>query len=358
MVNGSSRLISWTPHPPLGVGVPLEHTPAHVRVFGTRNPQSIRRTFRRGILALQALATAGLILVMSNSVSKAADPPANSRPVPNRPTAINQGELRRTPQGVVAGETNADAATAAPAGLDVEKMLSPGGLPSTLKIMLMLTVLSLAPSILIMTTSFIRFVIVLSLLRQALGTQQLPPNQVIVSLSLFLTFLIMAPVWKQSYHEGIRPYTSPEAGRAAVTLEEAYHNTVRPLRRFMIDQIDKTGNGDAIWMFLEFQRPDPDTEGGRNYVPPENYEDVDTVVLLPAFMMSELKTAFLIGFMLYLPFLVIDMVISSVLISMGMMMMPPVLISIPFKLLLFVMIDGWHITVGMLLDSVRMSGSG
>ncbi|MCH7988749.1 MAG: flagellar type III secretion system pore protein FliP [Planctomycetes bacterium] len=251
-----------------------------------------------------------------------------------------------------------DSENGLPAGLDVEEMLSPGGLSSTLKIMLLLTVLSLAPSILIMTTCFIRFVIVLGLLRQALGTQQLPPNQVIVSLCLFLTFLVMAPVWEQSYNEGIQPYTNPETPQAAPSLKEAFENTMRPLRNFMADQIEMTGNHDAVWQFLEFQNPDTESVADRIFADPDHplYEEVPLSVLLPAYMLSELKTAFLIGFQLYLPFLIIDMVISSVLISMGMMMLPPVLISLPFKLLLFVMIDGWFLTIGMLLESVRPFG--
>jgi len=210
-----------------------------------------------------------------------------------------------------------------------------------------LTVLSVAPSILIMTTCFMRFVIVLGLLRQALGTQQLPPNQVIVSLCLFLTFLVMSPVWKEAYYQGIAPYTNPKAGEQPITLDEAVQRTARPLRRFMIEQIQRTDNADVVMTFLDFQHPDEKTPI------PENLEDVDTVVLLPSFMVSELKTAFIIGFQIYLPFLVIDMVIATVLISMGMMMLPPVLISLPFKLLLFVLIDGWALTVGMLLESVR-----
>lgn len=231
--------------------------------------------------------------------------------------------------------------------IDVDQMLSPNGMSSTLKIMLLLTVISLAPSILIMTTCFMRFVIVFGLLRQALGTQQLPPNQVLISLSLFLTFLVMSPVWKQAYDEGIRPYTSPAAGQESITLDEAFHRTAAPVRRFMIEQIQRTGNTDSVLTFLEFQHPN------ENAPIPEKLEEVDTVVLLPAFMVSELKTAFVIGFQVYLPFLVIDMVIATVLISMGMMMLPPVLISLPFKLLLFVLIDGWALTVGMLLESVR-----
>ena len=251
-----------------------------------------------------------------------------------------------------------DSESTLPAGLDIDEMLSPNGMSSTLKVMLLLTVLSLAPSILIMTTCFIRFVIVLGLLRQALGTQQLPPNQVIVSLCLFLTFLVMAPVWEQSYKEGIQPYTNPETPQAAPSLKEAFDNTMRPLRNFMADQIEMTGNHDAVWQFLEFQNPDSESVADRIFADPDHpmYEEIPLSVLLPAYMLSELKTAFLIGFQLYLPFLIIDMVISSVLISMGMMMLPPVLISLPFKLLLFVMIDGWFLTIGMLLESVRPFG--
>ena len=239
--------------------------------------------------------------------------------------------------------------TASQSGLpvDVEQMLSPSGLSSTLKIMLVLTVISLAPAILIMTTCFVRFTIVFSLLRQALGTQQLPPNQVLMSLSLFLTFLVMSPVWKEAYDQGIRPYSNPPAGEKPIGLEDAFHRTARPLRRFMIEQIQRTDNLEALVTFFEFQHANDKT------TLPEDLEEIDTVVLLPAYMLSELKTAFVIGFQIYLPFLVIDMVIATVLISMGMMMLPPVLISLPFKLLLFVLIDGWALTVGMLLESVR-----
>lgn len=234
--------------------------------------------------------------------------------------------------------------------LDVEKMLSPNGMTSTLKLLMLLTVLSLAPSILMMTTCFIRFVVVLSLLRQALGTQQLPPNQVIVSLCMFLTFMVMAPVWQEAYETGVQPYTNPAPGADPISLEESFTRTAAPLRQFMSDQIEKSGNSEVVWMFLKFQ--DPATAEN----PPETYDDVPLTALLPSYMLSELKVAFVIGFQLYLPFLVIDMVVSSVLISMGMMMLPPVLISLPFKLLLFVLIDGWFLTIGMLLESVRPFG--
>jgi flagellar biosynthesis protein FliP len=216
---------------------------------------------------------------------------------------------------------------------------SPEGLSSTLQVMLLLTVLSLAPAVLLMTTCFVRVVIVLGLLRQALGTQTLPPSQVITSIALFVTLAVMTPVWKEVYDQGIKPYTNHQA-----SLEQAWDAGVAPVRRFMSMQIERTGNSDDVWLFLE-------------HMPiktmPQSYDDVPLQALLPAFMLSELKTSFLIGFQIYLPFLVLDMVVSSVLISMGMMMLPPVLVSLPFKLLLFVLVDGWHLTVGMLLDSFQ-----
>ncbi len=216
---------------------------------------------------------------------------------------------------------------------------SPEGLSSTIQVMLLLTVLSLAPAILLMTTCFVRIVVVLSLLRQAIGTQQLPPSQVITTLSLFLTFLIMAPVWKQVYTEAIVPYTEHR-----ISLEEAWTSGVAPVRRFMSQQIERTKNTEDVHLFLSYLPDQPTVT---------NYDDVPLVALLPAFMLSELKTAFLIGFQIYLPFLILDIVVSSVLVSMGMLMLPPALISLPFKLLLFVMVDGWHLVVGMLMESFQ-----
>jgi len=217
---------------------------------------------------------------------------------------------------------------------------SPEGLSSTLQIMLLLTVLSLAPAVLLMTTSFIRIVVVLSLLRQALGTQQLPPSQVIASLALFLTLLLMTPVWTQVYDDAIEPYTS---STGQVSLEQAWNAGIRPVRQFMAQQIKAARNDDDVVLFYRYL-PAGTPE-------PETYDDVPLQVLLPAFVLSELKTAFLIGFQIYLPFLILDIVIASVTISMGMLMLPPVMISLPFKLMLFVLVDGWHLVVGMLLES-------
>ena len=227
-----------------------------------------------------------------------------------------------------------------PAGIagGPEQWTSPEGLSSALQVMLLLTVISLAPAVLLMTTCFVRIIVVLGLLRQALGTQQLPPSQVITSIALFLTLLLMTPVWKKVYDDAIVPYTERK-----ISLDDAWQAGITPIRRFMSEQIERTDNTADVWLFLRYM-PEGTPE-------PSTYDDVPLQVLLPAYMLSELKTAFLIGFQIYLPFLVLDIVIASVTISMGMMMLPPVLISLPFKLLLFVLVDGWHLVVEMLLES-------
>lgn len=221
-----------------------------------------------------------------------------------------------------------------------EKWTSREGLTSSLQILLLLTVLSLAPAILLMTTCYVRIIVVLGLLRQALGTGQLPPSQVITSISLFMTMFVMAPVWNQVYQDSIGPYTAPGS---SMSMQAAWAAGVAPVRDFMARQIKMAGNEDDVHLFHEYYSP-----GGS---PPQAFEDVPLTVLLPAYMLSELKTAFLMGFQIFLPFLLIDLVVASVTISMGMMMLPPAMISLPFKLLLFVLIDGWHLVVGMLLDS-------
>jgi flagellar biosynthetic protein FliP len=216
------------------------------------------------------------------------------------------------------------------------------GLSGAINIVLLLTVLSLAPAIMIMCTCFTRMVIVLGLLRQALGTQGLPPTQVVVGLSLFITFLVMAPTGGRMYREGIHPYATGEIKDYQVAWERAR----QPLRDFMFTQIEASGNWSSVYLMLNYRGVDTSDPGRLTRA------DVDMISLVPAFMLSELKTAFLMGFRVYLPFLVIDMVIATMLISMGMLMLPPVLISLPFKLLLFVMVDGWQLVVGTLMTSV------
>lgn len=216
-----------------------------------------------------------------------------------------------------------------------------GGLSTSINILVVLTVVSLAPAIMLMCTCFTRILIVLGLLKQALGTQSLPPPQVTVGLAMFMTLLVMAPTFDRLNTEAIQPYSAGQI-RDYDTL---WAKARQPLRDFMFDQIEATGNWSSVYMVLNYRGVDTSEPAKLST------NDVDMVSLIPAFMLSELKTAFLIGFKVYLPFLVIDMVISSLLISMGMMMLPPVLISLPFKLLLFVLVDGWTLVVGSLMQS-------
>lgn len=209
---------------------------------------------------------------------------------------------------------------------------TPQQLVTSLNLLVVLTILVLAPSIVFVGTSFLRLIVVFSFLRQALGTQQMPPNQVLVSLALILTFFIMEPIAKQSYEEAVKPYLAQEIG-----YEEAFEKGVQPFKGFMI----RNTREKDLALFFRI----------RNLENPKNIEDVPLIVAMPAFIISELKTAFQIGFLLYLPFLIIDMVVASVLMSMGMMMLPPVMISLPFKLLVFVLVDGWNLLVGNLVAS-------
>jgi flagellar biosynthetic protein FliP len=236
-----------------------------------------------------------------------------------------------------------------------QQWTSPGGISSTLQVMLLLTVVSLAPAILLMTTSFVRILVVMGLLRQALGAQQLPPSQVITSIALFMTALLMTPVWTKVYNDAIKPYSENR-----MTLDEAWDRGTQPVRQFMGDQIRRTDNAEDVYLFLRYLPSEKDPKTGKlatNYAYYDAKPDerlVPLQALLPAFMLSELKTAFLIGFQIYLPFVVLDIVVASVTISMGMLMLPPVLISLPFKLLLFVLVDGWRLVVEMLMESFQV----
>ncbi len=199
----------------------------------------------------------------------------------------------------------------------------------------LMTVLSLAPSIVIMTTSFIRIVVVLSLLRTALGLQQSPPNAVIISLSLFLSAIVMAPTYEQAYQDGIKPLMDQE-----IEMPQAFDAASAPLKAFMLAQVD-ANNPKDLDLFISLSKIEK----------PKQQMDLPIRVVTPAFMISELKTAFQIGFLLFVPFLVIDLVVASVLMSMGMMMLPPVVVSLPFKLIFFVLVDGWHLVCGSLVQS-------
>lgn len=211
---------------------------------------------------------------------------------------------------------------------------NPTQLVQTLNIVIIITLLVLAPSLVMMMTSFTRLLIVFGFLRQALGTQQMPPNQILISMALILTFFIMEPAAKQAWNTAIVPYMDEKIG-----YEEAFDLGVAPFKEFMI----KNTREKDLALFLRIR--------GMDNIQSE--ADITLPVLLPAFMISELKTAFQIGFLLYLPFLVIDMVVASVLMAMGMMMLPPVMISLPFKIILFILVDGWNLIVGSLVQSFR-----
>lgn len=223
-----------------------------------------------------------------------------------------------------------------------------GGVSVAVNIMLLLTVIALVPSIMLMTTSFVRIMVVLALLRQAMGTQSLPPAQVVTGLALFMTALVMKPTIDRIWTDAVVPYQNGEIQQMDILWERASN----PMRDYMFDQIEASDNWSSLYMILNYQGVDTSA--------PENITraDISTVSLVPAYMLSELKVAFLMGFRVYLPFLVIDMVIASLLISMSMMMLPPVLISLPFKLMLFVMVDGWSLIVGSLLESFVQEGGG
>jgi flagellar biosynthetic protein FliP len=216
--------------------------------------------------------------------------------------------------------------------MNVGSSSKPGDVAVTIQIFLMLTILSIAPGLLIMTTSFTRIVVVLSFLRTAMGTQGAPSNQIILALSMFLTFFIMNPVWNQVHKEAYLPWKAQQ-----ITQELAMERAVQPVRKFMLSQTREKD----LALFVSLSK-----------LPrPKNANDIPTLTIIPAFMISELRTAFQIGFLIYIPFIVVDMVVASVLMSMGMMMLPPVMISMPFKILLFVLVDGWGLVISSLVKS-------
>ncbi|MBS0473018.1 MAG: flagellar type III secretion system pore protein FliP [Proteobacteria bacterium] len=221
-------------------------------------------------------------------------------------------------------------------GLNID--FSGGGLftDRLMQIIALITVLSIAPSILIMMTSFVRMVVVLSLLRTALGLQQSPPNSVIVSLSLFLTLFVMTPTLTDAYHQGIQPLVNNQ-----ITTEQAFDKAAAPMKKFMLAHVREAD----LKLFLDMT----------NAKPPKSPDQVALTTLAPAFMLSELKRAFEIGFLIFVPFLIIDMAVASILMSMGMMMLPPVIISLPFKLIFFVLVDGWRLIAGSLVESYMHS---
>jgi flagellar biosynthetic protein FliP len=242
---------------------------------------------------------------------------------------IGLAAVLSAPQSSAAAEPEA-AAPFITIGMDETK--DPGKTAVVLQIFLLMTILSLAPAILVMLTSFTRIVIVLSLLRRALGTMQAPPNQVLIGLALFLTFFIMTPVWQNINQNALQPYLDNKIGQ-----QQAFQNAAEPLRKFMFKQTREKD----LALFVDIAKVER----------PKDVDDIPISVLIPSFIISEVKTAFQIGLLLYVPFLIIDMVVASVLLSMGMMMLPPIMISLPFKLMLFVLADGWNLLVGSLVRS-------
>ena len=216
--------------------------------------------------------------------------------------------------------------------LGVKDAATPAEVSTALQVLFVLTILSVAPAILLMTTAFTRIVIVLGFVRQAMGTQNTPPNQVILGLALFLTFFVMSPTLNAINTQALQPYTKEQ-----ITQQQALERSVQVMREFMFSQVQEN----ELQLFIDITKEEQ----------PTDKKDISSMILIPAFMLSELKRSFQMGFMIYVPFLVIDMLVSSVLMSMGMMMLPPIVISLPFKLLLFVLVDGWHLIIGSLIKS-------
>ncbi len=234
----------------------------------------------------------------------------------------------------VIGHATAQAQSLPKISLGMEPSEDPKDLSVALQIVLLLTVLTLAPSILVMMTSFIRIAVVLSFLRQAIGSNQMPPNQLIIALALILTFFVMAPVANQAYDQGLKPYMDGK-----ISQQEAFDQGMQPVRAFMLKQVREKD----LALFVKLSGMEQ----------PQNKDDIPTRLLVPGFVLSELRTAFQIAFVVFIPFLIIDMVVASVLMSMGMLMLPPVMVALPFKILLFVLVDGWYLIVKALVESFK-----
>lgn len=236
---------------------------------------------------------------------------------------------------ITCGDLLAQAKTPVPIpkiGLDVGTSDNPQDVSVTIQILILMTVLSLAPSIMIMTTSYLRIIIVFHFLKSALGTQQVPPSQMLAGLALFITFFVMAPTWGKVNDQAIKPYMEKK-----LTLEAAYDKGIEPVREFMFKNV----RDEDLELFV----------GLANLKRPNSKTELPTYILVPAFAISELRAGFIIGFFLFIPFLMIDMIVGSVLMSMGMMMLPPTLVSLPFKILLFVLVDGWNLIIGSVVRS-------
>ncbi len=236
---------------------------------------------------------------------------------------------------ICSGEISAQQSTKIPLpsiGLDIKSSDNPEDVSTTLQILLLMTVLSLAPSIMIMTTAYLRIIIVFHFLKNALGTQQMPPGQLLAGIALFITFFVMAPTWNKVNDNALKPLMDGK-----ITMDQAYDQGIEPIREFMFKHV----RDEDLELFL----------GMATIERPKSRTDLPTYILVPAFALSELRTGFIMGFFLFIPFIMVDMIVSSILLSMGMMMIPPMMISLPFKILLFILVDGWNLIVGSVVRS-------
>lgn len=236
---------------------------------------------------------------------------------------------------ISSGEISAQQSTKIPLpsiGLDIKSSDNPEDVSTTLQILLLMTVLSLAPSIMIMTTAYLRIIIVFHFLKNALGTQQMPPGQLLAGIALFITFFVMAPTWNKVNDNALKPLMDGK-----ITMDQAYDQGIEPIREFMFKHV----RDEDLELFL----------GMATIERPKSRTDLPTYILVPAFALSELRTGFIMGFFLFIPFIMVDMIVSSILLSMGMMMIPPMMISLPFKILLFILVDGWNLIVGSVVRS-------
>jgi flagellar biosynthetic protein FliP len=299
----------------------------------------MKRAMRLGVVR----ATAAALLAACVLASACAEEPATT-PVEPASLRLNPATGEPTVAGTATPQPAHPQGEAGEAAALVVRLLGTRSLDTLLPALLMFGVASLAPAVLLMTTCFVRISIVLALVRQGLGTAQLPSNQILTSLALFLSALVMWPVWTAAYRDGIEPY---QQGR--IELAAAYERGSLPVRRWMAAQIEQSGNRDTMLFFLARHPSAPARVA--------TYDDVPVETLLPAFLVSELKTSFAIGFRILLPFLVLDVLVATLVVSTGLVMLPPTLVSLPLKLLVFVAADGWSLVVRSLLDGMRQATS-
>ncbi len=304
-----------------------------------QSPKSLKPAQEREVEALNIEVVPEM---PTNSVKEPVKPTVPPLEIP-KSQGIPVSHVENVP-GVSGTEKKVENTEQKPSGLSLETLTAPEGIQNSLTVFLTLSAVSVAPAFVMMTTSFLRIFVVLCILRHGFGTQGIPGTQVLAALALFMTFFLMFPTWQRTWNEAVVPY---QAG--TLPAETALETGLKPLREFMSAQLENTGNTEEILLFWRYSSTPPEESRLSQYTA----DDVPTHVLLPAFMLSELKTAFLMGVQLLIPLLVIDLLVSAILVSMGMFMLPPTVVSLPLKLLLFVLADGWRLVVEMLLVSFR-----